>query len=294
MRHGARVHHVGLNGSDAGLDAALPLRAAGPLRTGDEEIALLAGPNLYLSAGAGVALPPRPANLPGIAHLCLQAREADATRAALEGAAVTFLSSPVALGTGFRYAYAHDGAGRLLELETAPFLPAAPTAWFGHVAFVSENAQRLAGFYAALLDAELVPGGRFRDHPGIDRITGLDRADIEMIWVRADGFTLEFCQFHAPRAEPEGGDRWFTHLGLECADLDAAIARLAELGGAVEDRTSGADGRGAAARDPDGNRVYLFQLDEGARTSSVDALDHRDAIGRAAAAREAANAERRA
>lgn len=280
------IHHLGLAGAGQALDVAVRLEPVRAPDLGDGGAAWLRGPNLFLRLGDGDPPGPRPVNAPGIAHLCVQSRAGDAARGALERAGVRFLSEPVALGTGFLYAYAHDSAGRLLELESAPFLPDEPAAWFGHVAFVSRDAERLAGFYAHLLGAAVTPGGRFRDNARVDRVAGLDGVDVEVWWVRDRRFTLEFWRYHTPAYDGPDVDGWYTSLGLETDDLDAALARVREAGGATEDVMTGADGRAARARDPDGNRLQLIEL--ASPSLGTATLPHADALARAAAARAAA------
>ncbi len=252
-----------------------------------EPLPLAAGPNLYISPQPSAAGEPRPVAAPGIAHWCVQALDGAGARAALEAGGAAFLSPPTALGTGFLYAYGHASGGGLFELETAPFLPAEPPAWFGHVAFVSAEAERLATFYADLLDAPLAPGGRFRNNPRIDTVAGLTGVDLQAWWVRAEDFTLEFWRYFAPPAPAADSARWYPHLGLEVDGLEPVLKRIAALGGTASDVSEGTDGRSASAADPDGNALLLIELTEQARGHGVAALPHRDVLARAAAVRAA-------
>jgi catechol 2,3-dioxygenase-like lactoylglutathione lyase family enzyme len=281
MVGGARVHHLAMRG---GLP---PVPAMGPAAALDlgEPLHLAPGPNLYLASQPGEAREPRPVAAPGIAHWCVQALDGAAARGGLEAAGAGFLSPPTALGTGFLYAYGHQAAGGLFELETAPFLPAEPPAWFGHVAFVSEDAERLATFYADLLDAPLAPGGRFRDNPRIDTVAGLTGVDLQAWWVRAEDFTLECWRYFAPPAPTVESARWYPHLGLEVDAIEPVLARIAALGGRTGEVAVGSDGRSARAADLDGNALLLIELAEQARGHGVAALPHRDVLTRAAAAR---------
>jgi catechol 2,3-dioxygenase-like lactoylglutathione lyase family enzyme len=228
-------------------------------------------------------------NASGIAHLCIQARDGYTARSALGAEAASFLSDPVPLGTGFHYAYGHDRGGRLFELESAPFLPVSPLSWFGHVAFVSSDAERLATFYASVLGVPVSPGGRYSGNPQIDRVAGLDGVDVEVWWVRTGDFTLEFWRYHAPAAQKIASEEWYSHIGLEADDLGVALKRVQSSGGTIEEAsTRGSDGQEAWARDPDGNRIHLIEFDGPAL--SVRALRERDALARAGAARAAATA----
>jgi hypothetical protein len=182
------VHHVGIQspsrqtGPLADLSAALPLQHCNTLDLGGPPLALLAGPNAFIDwheARNSEEASDRAINAPGIAHLCLQGRDGAALRTSMEEAGTRFFAQPVELGTGFSYAYARAADGRLLELEAAPVLPDQPSAWFAHLAFISERADELATFYAAIFDAPLVAGGRFRNNALMDRMAAL----LTLIWV---------------------------------------------------------------------------------------------------------------
>ena len=244
--------------------------------------ALYRAPNLFLLARADPrrASPPRPVNAPGLAHLCMQTRDGDALRRTLTMAGATFLSPPVALGTGYHYSYGHDRQGRLFEIESAPFLPKIPTAWFGHFAFVSEDAERLASFYGALLQSTPVAGGRFRGDSRLDTVAGLTGVDLSAWWVRTPAFALEFWRYHAPTHAGPPVDGGYAAIGFETDDLEAAIAVSVGIGGQLCDRTSGPDGDAALLADPDGNSFRLIAL---ARPGvGVSTLAHRDVLARAA------------
>jgi catechol 2,3-dioxygenase-like lactoylglutathione lyase family enzyme len=274
------VHHLALAGP---LGGTLPIEPVPALDVG-ETLPLARGPNLYLSALPGTPPAPRPVQAPGIAHLCVQAHDGAAVRASLEGDGAAFLSPPVALGTGYLYAYGHDACGRLFELETAEFLPTSPPAWFGHVAYVTTDGERLAAFYGALLDAPVEAGARFRGRR-FDQVAGLEGLDLEGWWVRADTFTLEVWRYHAPPAPAVDSAAWYPHLGLETNDLEAALTRVEMLGGRGGEVRTGPDGRSARAWDPDGNGLLLVELAGQAQDRSVAALGHRDVLQRVADAR---------
>lgn len=277
------LHHLCLGGSIAPWVDAVPLKPVETLDLGGEAWTLARGPNLYLAGQPQPAMVGRrPVNAAGIAHLCVQARAGDQLVSALEQADATFLSPPTALGTGFRYAYGHDASGRLFEVETAPFLPDSPAAWFGHVALVSPDAERLAGYYAAFLGGELIAGGRFRDNHRIDTVAGLKGVEVAVWWVRAGGFALEFWRYDAPPAPVVESAHWYAHIGIETDDLDAAL-RCRECSA----RSEGRDGRQAMLRDPAGNAMVLIELAAAAHDRGVSALSGRDVLARVAAARAA-------
>ena len=161
----AAVHHVGLGGGRSPFVAVMPIDRAqtpdvGPAGQGR----WLRAPNAWLFETDVEPHARRAVHSPGIAHICVQARDGTVARPALEAAGVGFLSPPVALGTGFLYAYGFDADGRLIEMENAPFLAETPSGWIGHVALVTDDINRLAGFYGGLLDAE-PERGAFRNNP---------------------------------------------------------------------------------------------------------------------------------
>lgn len=282
------MHHLGVRGAApalAALAGASPAQGSLPGAPGK----LLKADNFYLLSLNGDSDEPgaRPVNLPGIAHLCAQSRAGARVIDALEAAGAELIAPPEPLGTGFLYTYGHDTAGRLFELESAPFLPDSPDRWVGHVAYVSADAERLARFYGALIGASVDSGGRFRGHPGIDRVAGLDAVDVEVWWVRSAPIGLEFWRYHnpPPPAASRPAAHWYPHLGLEVPDVTQACARVTGLGGTAGPVESDDHGSFAWAADPDGNRLLLLALAGAGRACSVDALAGPDAL---AAARSAA------
>lgn len=282
------MHHLGVGGAApalAALAGASPVAGELPGVPGE----LLKAANFYLLSqdGGSDAFAERPVNLPGLAHLCAQSRTGDRVIAEIESAGARLISPPEPLGTGYHYAYGRDAAGRLFELESASFLPESPDRWVGHVAFVSTDAERLAHFYGELIGATVDAGGRFRGHPGIDRVAGLDAVDVEVWWVRSAPIGLEFWRYHNPPAPAASrpAAHWYPHLGLEVPDVTAACARVSRLGGTASSIGSDDHGSFAWASDPDGNRILLLALAGAARACSVDALAAPDAL---AAARSAA------
>jgi catechol 2,3-dioxygenase-like lactoylglutathione lyase family enzyme len=261
------------------------------LDLGDGDTAFIAAPNLFIalsnSPGEPATAPrsERAINALGIAHLCLQGRDGTALRSGMEAAGTDFFAPPVALGTGFTYAYARAADGRLLELEAAPKLPERPAAWLAHLAYVSENPDALSRFYAALLDAPLVVGGRFRDNPLMNRMAAVSNLDVEIWWVQSAPIGLEFFRYHSPRPGSAGqGIAAYSHVGIEVPDLDDALHLLIAEGGQAEGKVSdGADGRAAWARDPDGNRIRLIELRGSA--PGVDTLPYSKILAEVAAAR---------
>ena len=290
------VHHVGIQspprrtGPLADLSAALPLEPCEALDLGGAPSALLAGPNAFIDwheASDDEQRSDRAINAPGIAHLCLQGRDGGALRTGMEEAGTRFFAQPVELGTGFSYAYARAADGRLLELEASPVLPDQPSAWFAHLALISERADELASFYAAILDAPLVAGGRFCNNALMDSMAALEGVDVEIWWVKSSPISLEFFRYHAPGGGERGrGIAAYSHLGIEVADLSDAVEQVLVHGGSQDSAvTVGADGSSAWMRDPDNNLLRLVQLNDARR--SVASLAFPEILSQASAAREA-------
>ncbi|MCW3796898.1 VOC family protein [Sphingomonas sp. BN140010] len=269
-----RIHHVGVSAPPAAYDLLSDLAATGATRIGDKwdvgdhVIEVLRMPNLYVAwepAEDRVSFAGRrrrDINAPGLAHLCLQGRDGALLRRTMEQAGTNFFSPPIRLGTGYEYAYARAADGRLLELESAPGMPPRPPAWVAHLAYVSQRADELAAFYASLLGVKLISGGRFSQNANMDRMAGLEGIDVEIWWVKSAPIGLEFFRYHAPASGDRGlGNASYAHLGLEVAEIAAAITIIRELGGCQEGGImQGKDGSAAWARDPDGNRIQLLQL----------------------------------
>lgn len=280
------IHHVGLTGPDPvrALAASGRFMDAPVMSAGDG--ATMAGPNLYLHARMGGAAAPAPVHAPGLAHLCVQARAPAPARERLEGAGVQLVAEPRGLGTGFHYAYARDVDGRLMELETAPFLPEAPQGWFAHVAFVTHDLARLATFYGALVGRPLTPGGRLPKSAALDHVAGLDGVDVEATWIRGLNIGLEFWRYHAPSPPAGARQSGYAHVAFETTDAGAAADRTVSLGATPDFDAPTVFGARhiRAVRDPDGNRIVFVQFDDGA-TCALGALAHPDLVDRVLAAR---------
>jgi predicted enzyme related to lactoylglutathione lyase len=283
----AAVHHVGLGGGPLPFAAVMPLEhVATPDLGSAGHGRWLRGPNAWLIEADARPGARRAVHSPGIAHICVQARDGETARPALEAAGVDFLSPPVALGTGFFYAYGFDADGRLIEMENAPFLADAPSGWIGHVALVTDDIDRLAGFYGALLDAE-PERGAFRNNRRLDEVAGLGGVDLDAAWIKGSGLTVEIWRYNAPPVvAPEGvATGRYTHIGIETDALEAARERVVALGGTAGGVAEGADGRSADCADPDGNALLLVEWKRGGW--GMDALTDRHATAHIPAARAA-------
>jgi catechol 2,3-dioxygenase-like lactoylglutathione lyase family enzyme len=90
-------------------------------------------------------------------------------------------------------------------------------------------------------------------------------------FLRRDATTIELLQFESPGHTGDGARRpvnrlGLTHLSVRVADVGAAAARIAQVGGVVLDGTRTTFGEGDSlmdfvyCTDPDGTRVELLRL----------------------------------
>jgi catechol 2,3-dioxygenase-like lactoylglutathione lyase family enzyme len=231
---------------------------------------------------------PRPVNLPGIAHLCLQSRDIDEGLAAGVAAGLVPISAPVDLGTPFRYLYAHTEDGVLLELEGAPFVnDGDPRFWIGHVAYVAGDIVPLVDFYARVLGLKVSAVSHLRGNPRIDQVAGLRDVDLSAMWLPGYNLGLEFWQYHNPPCrlnvnEPATG---FTHVCFESDDFEGDCAHVLAQGATLDALTDLgiANCKTAAFKDPEGNRFMLIAFDNPDDAMSISRLPHRDILAQVAA-----------
>jgi catechol 2,3-dioxygenase-like lactoylglutathione lyase family enzyme len=212
------------------------------------------------------ATAPRPVNLPGIAHICLQSRDIDEGLQRGIAAGLVAISGPVDLGTPFRYLYAHTRDGVLLELEGAPFVrDEAPRFWIGHIAFVARDIEPLVDFYGRVLNLKPSAVSRIRANPRVDQVAGLSGVDLSAMWLPGLNLGLEFWQYHAPTAPNDHGEptTGFTDVCFESNDFQAdcihALAQGAKPEVPVEHGLSNC--QTASFKDPEGNRFSLIAFD---------------------------------
>jgi catechol 2,3-dioxygenase-like lactoylglutathione lyase family enzyme len=291
------VHTVGLASTNvertlAAFGSAAPLE---PVHAGDGAV-LARGPNLHLEIlpASGAAAEPRPVNQVGLAHICVQQREMGRLRPALEQGGVTFMSEPVDLGTGYLYAYGRNADGVLLETEAAPFAPAEPSGWFGHMAFVTADIDRLSSFYAEWLGRPKPQAMRLRGSRRYDAVTGLPDMDVLAAWVSGLNLTLEFWRYLNPASfvgeASVDGPGW-RYVSFETDDVAGDLQRAVTLGAeADQGPATAANGESATLRDPDGNQIRLVRFDAAHAHLSSARLPHADVLARVQQAREAAAA----
>jgi catechol 2,3-dioxygenase-like lactoylglutathione lyase family enzyme len=286
------VHHIGL--TVAKISQTKWLHHIG----GEPKCSWVECPNVWVLLRntdhlAGQFVRPRPVNLPGLAHICLQSRDInEGLNLGLE-AGLLPISGPVDLGTQFRYLYAHTGDGVLLELEGAPFVrDVIPRFWVGHVAFVANDIVALVEFYGRALGLTPSAVSRLRPNPVFDKVTGLEGADLSAMWLPGLNLGLEFWQYHNPpapigQAEPVTG---FTYVCFESNDFDTDCANVLAQGATSDaDEDLGLSNCTTACfKDPEGNRFALIAFDDTQDPMAVANLPYKDLLATIAAQHPAA------
>ena len=138
-----------------------------------------------------------------------------------------------------------------------------------HHGLCVSDLERALAFYRDGLGFSEVSRLRFED-AGTRRLLGLPGAQLEAVYLRRDGTTLELLHFPRPGTQLGSGPRpmnqvGLTHLSFLVDDLDGVLARLRALGATVLDATRlDSQGRGSNAifvTDPDGTRIELVEGD---------------------------------
>ena len=148
-----------------------------------------------------------------------------------------------------------------------------------HVGLVVGDLDAAVGFYGALLHMEVIERDSWRaPDPAIDSAVGLVGSSADGAMLRGPGGFLELWQYHAP--EPVGDDparqgaheRGLRHLAIEVDDVDEALVRVVELGGAKTGEPIRSESGSAAVycRDPFGTIIELMSA--GTDLASLDDL----------------------
>ena len=138
-----------------------------------------------------------------------------------------------------------------------------------HHGLCVSDLERALAFYRDGLGFTEISRLRFED-AGTQRLLGLEGAQLDAVYLRRDGTTLELLHFPRPGTQLASGPRpmnqvGLTHLSFLVDDLDAVLARLRALGGSVLEATRLAGARGGPSAifvtDPDGTRIELVAGD---------------------------------
>ncbi len=314
------IHHLGLAVPSLDRAAAFYRAAYGlaerrrfPLADGEAErallglsradgrAALLAGPNMHLElmAFVGAPAPTREERAPsagGIGHFCAQGPDMGPLATRLRAAGARFDAEPTDLGADILYAYPRDPDGNLLEIESVSGTAEREGPWFAHVSLSTPDLDRAVRFWEAFTGVGARRGPRLGPHPKIDRLTGLDGAEVSGAWLRLPNAQLELWQYHVPETRMPDTPRPFdapgwNHLAFEVGDVPAERVRLEGLGMRFRgEPLVGEAATVAYGEDPDGNIVELMAFREAARELSIAALPDPGVVSRVEAARAGARA----
>ena len=138
-----------------------------------------------------------------------------------------------------------------------------------HHGLCVSDLERALAFYRDGLGFAEVARLHFAD-ASTQRLLGLPGAQLEAVYLRRDGTTLELLHFPRPGTQLGVGPRamnqvGLTHLSFVVDDLDALLAKLRALGATVLEATR-LDGQGKGSNaifvtDPDGTRIELVEGD---------------------------------
>ena len=99
-----------------------------------------------------------------------------------------------------------------------------------HTSFTVSSLDRSVGFFRDCLRFELISRAP-RDPAVVQRITGVEGADMEIAFLKGPGHTVELIEYKAPanrgKVEARPCDTGFAHLALNVDDADAAVAEAA-------------------------------------------------------------------
>jgi lactoylglutathione lyase len=155
--------------------------------------------------------------------------------------------------------------------EVLTALPATlgPPSRLSHVGICVTDIDRSLAFYRDGLGFE--PTRTFSVGPEFGRLMEVEGVVLRSQFLRRDATTIELLQFESPGHTGDGTRRpvnrlGLTHLSVRVADVGAAAARIAQVGGVVLDGTRTTFGEGDSltdfvyCTDPDGTRVELLRL----------------------------------
>ncbi len=99
-----------------------------------------------------------------------------------------------------------------------------------HTSFTVSSLDRSVGFFRDCLKFTLISRAP-RDPAVVQKITGVEGADMEIAFLQGPGHTVELIEYKAPankrRVEARPCDTGFAHLALNVDDADAAVAEAA-------------------------------------------------------------------
>ena len=137
-----------------------------------------------------------------------------------------------------------------------------------HTSFTVSNLDRTVAFFREALGFEVT--SKAPRNPGlIQRITGVEGADVMIAYVRGSGHSLELIEYVGPSDRssvyPRPCDVGFAHVAYDVDDIDAAIAAavfhdVKPIGAVTAiDQGPNQGSRVAYLRDPDGITIEFIE-----------------------------------
>ena len=102
-----------------------------------------------------------------------------------------------------------------------------------HTSFTVSSLDRTVAFFTECLGFQLISRAP-RDPKIIQKVTGVEGAEMEIAFVRGPGHVVELIEYKAPASkglvQSRPCDTGFAHLALDVDDVDAAVAAAATYG----------------------------------------------------------------
>jgi catechol 2,3-dioxygenase-like lactoylglutathione lyase family enzyme len=102
-----------------------------------------------------------------------------------------------------------------------------------HIGFTVADVRSMAAFMRDCLGFEVTEPRR-PPAVSIEEVTGVLRADVELVYVRAPGLTMELLQYLSPQSATLAGGRpcdlGASHLALKVSDVADVVRRAASYG----------------------------------------------------------------
>lgn len=221
-----------------------------------------------------------PVQGPGITHVCHQSPDDKPLFAKFIAAGAKPVSRTGDLvqlrpDVPVRYGYARDPDGTMSETEQLMREGLTWTYRMRHVAIAVADIDRTVAFYTALLGREPRERRSNLVNKTLDVTADLDNVKLDVAWYNLNNLELEVWEYlnhpvMAPTPPRPLEALGYNMIVLDVSDADLAAARLVEAGGKLEVKAAAMDGgRMAFGRDPDGNLIGLFEVDEASPYSAV-------------------------
>lgn len=224
-------------------------------------------------SAAARSAPIVPVQGPGITHVCHQSPDSQPLFAKFLNAGakpVSRTGDVVQLrpDVPVRYGYARDPDGTMMEAEQI-MREGLPWSYrMRHVAIAVGDIERTVAFYETLLGYPARERRSNLVNKNLDTTGDLDNIKLDVAWFNLRNLELEVWQYlnhPMPAVDPP---RPIEALGynmivLDVTSTEEAVARLLKAGGRLEVKPTPMDGgRIAFGRDPDGNLIGLFQVND--------------------------------